>query len=64
MRLFSLEGVRAFRRDHVSLKEIAEAESSSSKVMKVNLDRRGVVPLAPKFELGRVWYRKADLEIV
>lgn len=64
VRLFPLDAVRAFRRDHVSLKEIAEAESSSIKVMKMNLDRRGVVPLAPKFELGRVWYRKADLEIL
>ena len=41
--------------------EIAEAEIFSPKVMKMKLDARGLIPVAPKFELGRVWYRREDL---
>ncbi|MBO9429627.1 TniQ family protein [Sulfitobacter sp. R18_1] len=61
IRLFDAEALESFRLEHVSLKEIAEQQSCSSKVMKMRLDARGVVPLAPKFELGRVWYRRRDL---
>jgi hypothetical protein len=64
VRLFSLDEIRAFRRDHLSLTEIAEAETSSPKSIKIKLDGRGVVPVAPKYELGRVWYRRVDMNIV
>ncbi|UOA26052.1 TniQ family protein [Pseudosulfitobacter sp. DSM 107133] len=63
IRLFDLESLESFRLDHVSLKEIAEQQSFSSKVMKMKLDVHGVVPLAPRYELGRVWYRRKDLPI-
>ena len=63
VRLFAVEEIIAFRRDYVSLKEIAEADMFSSKVMKMKLDGRGLVPLAPKYELGRVWYRRVDLKV-
>ncbi|WP_370270422.1 TniQ family protein [Nioella sp.] len=61
VRLFDVSEILAFRRGHVSLKEVAEAQSFSPKVMKMKLDGRGAVPLAPGYELGRIWYRRADL---
>ncbi|WP_417269931.1 TniQ family protein [Celeribacter sp.] len=61
IRLFDVETLESFRLEHVSLKEIAEQQSCSSKVMKMKLDAHGVVPFAPKYELGRVWYRRRDL---
>lgn len=61
VRLFEVAEILAFRRRHVSLKEIAEAKSFSPKVMKMKLDARGAVPLAPGYELGRIWYRRADV---
>ncbi|UWR33020.1 TniQ family protein [Sulfitobacter sp. W027] len=61
VRLFDMVEILAFRRGHVSLKEIAEAASFSPKVMKMKMDARGAVPLTPRYELGRVWYRKTDL---
>lgn len=61
VRLFSMEEILAFRREHISLMEIAEAETFSPKVMKMKLDGRGLVPVAPKYELGRIWYRREDL---
>lgn len=64
VRLFSLDEIRAFRRDHISLTEIAQTETSSPKSIKIKLDGRGVVPVAPKYELGRVWYRRVDMNIV
>lgn len=63
VRLFARDEIQAFCRDHISLTEIAEAESCYPKIMKVKLDDRGLVPVAPRYELGRVWYRRADLEI-
>ncbi|MBU0643282.1 MAG: TniQ family protein [Alphaproteobacteria bacterium] len=63
VRLFDVESLESFRLDHVSLKEIAEQQSFSTKVMKMKLDAHGVLPLAPKYELGRVWYRRKDLPI-
>ncbi|WP_299027989.1 TniQ family protein [uncultured Sulfitobacter sp.] len=63
VRLFALDEIRAFRRDYVSLTEIAEAEECYPKIMKVKLDDRGLVPVAPRYELGRVWYRRADLKV-
>ena len=60
-RLFAVEELRAFLREHVSLTEIAAKEHFSVKVMKMKMDGRGAVPLTPKYELGRVWYRKADV---
>ena len=63
IRLFDVENLESFRLIHVSLKEIADQQSFSSKVMKMKLDAHGVVPLAPKYELGRVWYRRKDLPI-
>lgn len=61
VRLFDVAEILAFRRGHVSLKEIAEAQSFSPKVMKMKMDACGAVPLAPGYELGRIWYRKADV---
>lgn len=63
VRLFSLDEIRAFRRDCISLKEIAEAEALYPKIMKVKLDDRGLVPVASKYKLGLVWYRRADLKV-
>ena len=63
VRLFALDEIEAFRRDHISLTEIAEAESCYPKIMKVKLDDRGLVPVAPRYELGRFWYRRADLKV-
>lgn len=62
VRLFSTDEILAFRKEHISLMDIAEAESFSSKVMKMKLDGRRMVPVAPKYELGRVWYRREDLK--
>lgn len=61
VRLFSVDEILAFRKEHISLMDIAEAEVFSPKVMKMKLDGRGLVPVAPKCELGRVWYRREDL---
>lgn len=61
VRLFDMAEILAFRHGHVSLKEIAEAQSFSPKVMKMKMDARGAVPLAPGYELGRIWYRRADV---
>jgi hypothetical protein len=61
VRLFDVAEILAFRRAHVSLKEIAEAQCFSPKVMKMKLDARGAVPLAPGYELGRLWYRRMDV---
>lgn len=61
VRFFEVADILAFRRGHVSLKEIAEAQSFSPKVMKMKLDGSGAVPLAPGHELGRIWYRKVDV---
>lgn len=63
VRLFALDEILAFRKAHISLLDIAEAETFSSKVMKMKLDGRGLVPLAPKYELGRIWYRRKDLTL-
>lgn len=61
IRLFAVEDLLQFRREHISLKEIAEQQWFSSKVMKMKLVGRGLVPLTPKYELGRIWYRRKDL---
>lgn len=61
VRLFSVDEILAFRKEHISLMDIAEAEVFSPKVMKMKLDGRGLVPVAPKCELGRVWYRREYL---
>jgi hypothetical protein len=63
VRLFARDEIQAFRRDYVSLTEIAETEECYPKIMKVKLDARGLVPVAPRYELGRVWYRRADLKV-
>ena len=46
---------------HVSLKEIANDAKSGSKAMKMRLDAEGIEPVAPKYGLGRIWYRRCDL---
>ena len=61
VRLFSMNEIHAFREEHISLKDIAEAETFSPKVMKMKLDGRGLLPVGPKYELGRLWYRREDL---
>ena len=53
--------ILAFWRGHVSLKGIAEEQSFSPKVMKMKLDDRGAMPLAPGYELRRIWYRPANV---
>lgn len=61
IRLFAVDDLLDFKREHVSLKEVAEQQWFSSKVMKMKLDGHGLVPVAPKYELGRIWYRRKDL---
>lgn len=62
VRLFAMDEILLFRKKHISLLDIAVAQNLSPKVMKVKLDGRGLMPLAPKYELGRIWYRRADLD--
>lgn len=61
VRLFPTKDIERFRREHISLKEHADRHAISQKVMKMKLDARGIQPITPRFELGRVWYRVADL---
>ena len=60
-RVFDVAEIEAFRRDHVSLKEIASEKGVSPKSMRLRLDRAGVAPMANAQGLGRVYYRRADL---
>ncbi|PVA05273.1 TniQ family protein [Thalassorhabdomicrobium marinisediminis] len=62
VRLFPVEEIEQFLRDYVSLKEIADREKLSSKVMRAKIDGWGVAPITEGFELGRIWYRRVDLE--
>ncbi len=59
-RLFAVEDLQWFLDHHISLSELAETERFSVKVMKLKMDGRGAVPIAPKYELGRIWYRRGD----
>ncbi|WP_299928766.1 TniQ family protein [uncultured Pelagimonas sp.] len=61
IRLFAVEELLQFLQTHISLKDFAEKHWFSAKVMKMKLDGRGLVPIAPKYELGRIWYRRNDL---
>ena len=60
-RLFDASDLEQFRLQHVSLKEIADNAKSGSKAVKMKLDVEGIEPVAPKYELGRIWYRRCDL---
>ena len=64
VRLFAMDEIRLFRKKHISLLDIAVTQNFSPKVMKMKLDGRGLMPLAPKYELGRIWYRRADLQFL
>ncbi|MEM1352294.1 MAG: hypothetical protein AAGF27_08105, partial [Pseudomonadota bacterium] len=61
MRVFERADLERFRKQHISLKEIAEAARFSPKGMKMELDARGLMPVAPRFELGRIWYRRDEI---
>lgn len=61
IRVFSLDDLHAFLKEHISLKEYAEEQGVAPKWMKVRLDAKGIEPISPKYELGRVWYRREDL---
>jgi hypothetical protein len=61
LRVFDVAEIDAFKRDHVSLKEIAFEGGVSPKSMRMRLDRAGVAPLTVGRELGRVYFRKVDL---
>lgn len=61
LRVFDLAEIEAFKRDHVSLKEIASESGVSPKSMRMRLDRAGVAPMADGRELGRVYYRRVDI---
>lgn len=61
VRIFALDHLHAFLKEHISLKEYAEAQGVAPKWMKVRLDAQGIEPISPKYELGRVWYRREDL---
>ncbi|MFD1807947.1 hypothetical protein ACFSHQ_06585 [Gemmobacter lanyuensis] len=58
-----MDDLHAFLKEHISLKEYAEARGVAPKWMKVRLDAKEIVPISPKYELGRVWYRRADLKM-
>lgn len=60
-RLFERSDLEQFRLQYVSLKEIANDAKSGSKAMKMRLEAEGIEPVAPKYELGRIWYRRCDL---
>ena len=64
VRLFSVDELQAFSREYVSLKECAEVEMTSPLAMKIKLDERGIMPIAPKYKLGRIWYRREDLDAI
>lgn len=61
VRIFALDDLHAFLKEHVSLKEYADAQGVAPKWMKVRLDAQSIDPISPKYELGRVWYRREDL---
>lgn len=63
IRLFALEELLQFRKEHISLTEIAQTEHFSTKVMKMKMDGRGIEPVAPKYELGRIWYRRENCRL-
>ena len=60
-RVFDRIDLGEFRLQHISLKEIADAVHFSPKVMKMTLNARCLEPVVPKFELGRIRYRRCDV---
>lgn len=64
MRVFERADLEQFRKQHISLKEIAEAADFSPRVMKMKLDVLGLTPVVPRFELGRIWYRRDEVPTV
>jgi hypothetical protein len=59
---FRREEVKAFRDEHVSLKDVAAAASVGSKQMKQTLDAAGIMPIGSRRGLGRFYYRRSDLK--
>jgi len=64
VRLFAVEDLLNFSREHVSLKDFSAEHHTAIKIMKMKLDHRGVMPIAPKSELGQMWYLREDLPIL
>lgn len=60
-RFFDRIDLERFRSDHISLKEIAANAECAPKSMKMRLVSDGIDPVAPKYELGRIWYRRCDV---
>ncbi|RHZ91192.1 hypothetical protein D1114_20765 [Cereibacter sphaeroides] len=61
-RVFVEAEIETFLRDHVRLADFAAARSFSVKMMKRKLDAKGIGPIASCYGLGRLYYRKADLQ--
>lgn len=59
--VFMSEDLARFRDEHVSLKDFAAARSFAPKAMKAKLDAQGVMPILPSHDLGRFYYRRADM---
>lgn len=60
--LYCLEDVSAFHGDHISANELAKQRNVALKDLRRKLGKVGVHPLMPKYELGRVWYRREEAE--
>ncbi len=39
--------------------EYTKSMAQGQRLLRMKMDRRGAVPIAPKYELGRIWYRRA-----
>ena len=60
-RMFNRADLVEFRLKHILLKDIAEAAHFSPKSMNMTLEAKGLDPVAPNNELGRIRYRRCDV---
>lgn len=63
-RVFDKSDLVQFRSQHNTLKQIAAGARCAPKSMKIRLDAEGVYPVAPKYKLGRIWYRRSEVSSI